>query len=206
MKNIVLTLLAMASTSFAASTVSLRNFSNATTGVPIVSALGAALPTASFAANAGYFNTTMDWASATTASIKAAFQGVDTSPLAAGTRSGLFTGQTLNGVLGAAAGKAAYVVIADTVDFSAATVFAVFNANAVFTAPDTFGNSAQTLDALNPANVVFGVTRSVTTQPSGLTGAAFTTGVTMVAAAVPEPSAALLGAIGAIGLLRRRRI
>lgn len=205
-KATLLAVLALASSAFGASTLNLRNFSSATVGVPIVSSEGASLTPGTFFANGGYFNTTMDWGTATAATIKAAFVSIDNSPLSGGTRSGLITGQTFNGVLPVGfAGSPAYVVFADAADFSAATVFAVFNANAVFTAPDVVGNSAQTLDALNSANVVFGTVRSVTTQPSNLTGANFSNGVVMIGAAVPEPSIALLGALGVFGLVRRRR-
>jgi hypothetical protein len=205
-KATLLAVLALASSAFGASTLNLRNFSSATVGVPIVNSEGASLTAGTFFVNGGYFNTTMNWSTATAATIKAAFVSIDNTPLSGGTRNGLITGQTFNGVLPVGfAGTQAYVVFADSADFSAATVFAVFNAGAVFTTPDVVGNSAQTLDALNSANVLFGTVRSVTTQPNNLTGANFANGVQMVSAAVPEPSIALLGALGIFGLVRRRR-
>jgi hypothetical protein len=202
-KLTLLALAASASASFAASTLNINNFSSATTGTPIVNSAGAALAVNTFFANGGYFNTTMNWATVTPLDIKAAFVGIDNSTVAVGTRNGLFTGQTFNGVLpGGLAGKNAYIVVADNSDFALATVFAVFNAGVTFTAPDGLGNSSQTISGVNSASVVFGTVRSVTTQPNNLTNANFANGVVMV----PEPSAALLGALGALGLLRRRRI
>ncbi|MCW1883860.1 PEP-CTERM sorting domain-containing protein [Luteolibacter flavescens] len=193
------------SSSFAASTLNLRNFSGVSVGLPIVNSEGAAVAVNSFHANAGYFNTTINWSTATAEIIKSAFVGIDTSPINGGTRSGLFTGQTFNGTLPAGfAGSQAYVVIANNADFSLATHFAVVAANVAFTGPDGFGNSAQTLDALSAANVVFGTVRQVTTQPDNLANAAFVSGVEMITA-VPEPSIALLGALGVFGLVRRRR-
>lgn len=206
LKLTLLLLAASASFSFAASTLNINNFTSATVGTPIVDTNGAALAVNTFFANGGYFNTTMNWATATIVDIKAAFVGIDTSPVAVGTRNGLFTGQTFNGVMPTGlAGQNAYIVVADNSNFSLATKFAVFNAGVTFTAPDGLGNSSQTISGANSANVVFGTVRSVTTQPNNLTGANFTNGVVMVAAAVPEPSAAVLGALGALALLRRRR-
>ena len=200
-------LAASASASFAASTLNINNFSSSTAGTPIVNSAGAALAVNTFFANGGYFNTTMNWSTATASTIKAAFVGIDTTPVGVGTRSGLFTGQTFSGTLPAGfAGKNAYIVVGDNSDFSLATTFAVFNSGTTFTAPDAFGNSAQNITGANSANVVFGTVRSVTAQPSNLSGANFANGVVMVASNVPEPSAALLGAIGALALLRRRRI
>jgi hypothetical protein len=55
--------------------------------------------------------------------------------------------------------------------------------------------------SLTSASVpTIGTLRSVTTQPLAPTNT-FANGVVLI----PEPSAALLGALGALGLLRRRR-
>lgn len=205
LKSLVIAAIGFASSAYGASTLNLRNFSSASVGVPIVDAGGAALEVGSFHANGGYFNTTIDWATANAESIRSAFVGIDTSPISGGTRSGLFTGQTFNGVLpGGFAGSAAYIVIANNSDFSAATLFAVFNANSVFVGPDAFGNSAQTLDALSVDNVVFGNIVRVTGQPT-LNGAAFVSGVQLISDVIPEPSIALLGALGVVGFFRRKR-
>jgi hypothetical protein len=201
-KLTLLALAASASASFAASALNINNFSSATTGTPIVNSAGAALAVNTFFANGGYFNTTMNWKTVTPLDIKAAFVGIDNSTVAVGNRNGLFTGQTFNGVLpGGLAGQNAYIVVADNSNFALATVFAVFDAGVTFTAPDGLGNSSQTISGANSASVVFGTVRSVTTQPNNLANANFANGVVMV----PEPSAALLGALGALGLLRRRR-
>lgn len=75
-----------------------------------------------------------------------------------------------------------------------------------YTGPGTPGSGALTL---NPAFAgdTLGIGTSVLAASSG-SGATLTnaSGFQLKAVTVPEPSAALLGAIGALGLLRRRRI
>lgn len=204
LKAIALVLIASASSVFGASTLNLRNFSSASAGLPIVDAAGDALAVGTFFANAGYFSTTLDFATATFEDIRTSFVGIDNTPVAAGTRSGLFTGQTFNGTLSSdLIGKNAYIVVGNNANLAEATLFAIFDAKTTFTGPDSFGNSNQTLDALAVDNIVYGLLTPVRTQPSGLNNAAFVNGVQLVA--VPEPSALLLGAVGALGLLRRRR-
>ena len=196
-------LIATASVSTGATTINIRNFSAATVGVPIVTLTGAAQDQTTFFANPGYFSSSIDFAATTFTAIQSAFVSIDNSPLTGGSRSGLFTGQTFNGALPSGFfAKDAYIVVANNSNFASATLFAVFNAGVKFTTPDALGNSSQTLDG---ANVVFGTVRSVTTQPTGVTNANFTNGVVLVASQVPEPSSALLGAVGILGLLRRRR-
>lgn len=203
LKIVALVFLGSASTVFAASTLSLRNFSSTTVGVPIVDSAGAAVDQTTIFANGGYFSTPLNFGTATFTDIRNAFVSIDSSPLTGGTRSGLFTGQTFDGTLPVGfAGKDAYIVVGNNTNFAAATAFAVFNAGTTFVAPDQFGNSAQTLSGTTVGTVVFGTVRSVTTQPTGLNSPAFASGVVL---AIPEPSAALLGAFGALGLLRRRR-
>lgn len=206
MKSIIAAILVTVPSLYGASTVNISNFASATSGLPIVSSTGAALTVGTFNANAGYFSTTVDWGTATAATIISAFVGIDASPLNTGTRTGLFTGQTFNGALPVGfAGKQAYVVVADNANFLLATKFAVYEAGVAFTAPDTAGNSAQSIAMLDSSKVVFGNVLNVSSQPSNLTGAAFAKGVELVTVMVPETSTALLGALGALGLLRRRR-
>jgi len=198
----LLLLITSALSSFAASTINLRNFSSAVVGVPIVDTVGDSLAVGSFFGNAGYFSTSLDFSTASVADIQGAFIGVDTSPISGGTRNGLFTGQTFNGAFASGvAGSNAYIVVGNNADFSLATRLAVFDTGVVFTSPDSFGNSSQTIDATSPLMVVFGTVRTVATQPNNLTGANYASGVVMV----PEPSTLLLSALGVLALLRRKR-
>lgn len=206
LKLIAFSLFALAGTAFSAVTVNTRNFSSQTVGVPIVDGSGAALAVGSYFASAGYFTSTPEFETATASSLLALFNAVDSTPLGGTTFNGLWTGQDFNGAsLGAAVGQDAYVLVGNNSTLASSTLIAVFDAGTTFVGPDTFGNSAQTLNATTAGQVVFGNVRGVTTQPN-LSGAAFAQGVQLVAVAIPEPSAALLGAIGALGLLRRRRI
>lgn len=67
------------------------------------------------------------------------------------------------------------------------------------TGTQSFGTTASSLDQLTLANTVGGVA----TAAAGQSVSFATAGTTLKF--VPEPSAALLGAVGALGLLRRRR-
>lgn len=207
MKLTLLVLVASVTSSFAASTVNIRNFTSTTAGLPIVNDAGAAVAANSYHANAGIFTTPINFATATFTDIRSSFVSLDNTHLTTpSNRNGLFTGQVFNGTLpGGFAAQPAFIVVSNNVNFAEATLFAVFNNNVPFTAPDVAGNSSQQLDFVNPVNVVFGTVRSVTTQPSNLTNANFANGVVMVSQNIPEPSAALLGVFGALGLLRRRR-
>jgi len=205
-KNILAALALTVTASFGASTLNISNFSSTTVGLPVVTSTGSAAAVGTYYANPGFFTTTINWSTATASSILAAFTSIDASPLTGTTRTGLFTGQTFNGSLPVGfAGTPAYVVIADNSNFSLATKVAVYSAGVNFTAPDGAGNSAQSIALVDSTKIVFGTLTPVTTQPSNLSGANFSSGVQLIAAAVPETSTSLLGALGALALLRRRR-
>lgn len=75
----------------------------------------------------------------------------------------------------------------------------------------SYGNQNGTLgtNGIAGGSVLLGSTVTnwpTTTADGGIVTPTTTPGFQMVSAAVPEPSAALLGTIGALGLLRRRRI
>ncbi len=186
----------------AASTVSAKNFTSASVGNPIVDSAGVPAALNTIWASAGIFSTVPVWATASVSSILSAFTAIDSTPLVNSTFTGLFTGNDLaNGSYPANfSGASSYVLVGNSSTLANSTKLAVYRTGATFTAVDGAGNSNVALSATTPANWVFGTTRSVTTQ-STLNNSAFTTGVTLV----PEPSTALLGAIGALGLLRRRR-
>jgi PEP-CTERM motif len=188
---------------FAASTLNISNFTSATAGAPIIDELGAALPAGTYFANGGIFSGVPNFATATIESIRGSFTPIDTTPIFGGIRNGLFTGQTFNGTLPVGfAGSPAYLLVSNNSDFALATAVVVFNLGVNYTAPDALGNSGQTLSATT-ATLVYGSSRAVTVQPTNVAGANFANGV--VLSAIPEPSSVFLGAVGVLGILRRRR-
>lgn len=202
MKLALLVLGAFASSAFGAVTVNIRNFSSTTAGLPVVDGSGAALAQGEFFASAGTFAPGTDFGSSWD-TVLAAFTPVDATPLGGLAFGGVFTGQDFNGAsIGGAVGSAAYILIGNNADLGLSTMIAVLSGNTTYIAPDGFGNSAQTIEAFTSDRVVFGNVVPVTVQP-GLTNAAFANGVQLVG--VPEPSIALLGGLGLLGLLRRRR-
>lgn len=187
-------------------TVSIKNFSSATVGVPIVNSAGAAVPLNTIWASAGIFATTLpNWATATASQVLGLFTALDATPVASGTFTGLFTANDmLSGTYPLNfSGTSAYILVGNAAVLANSTAIAVYSTGSSFTAVDGAGNANVGLNATNAANWVYGITRSVTTQPT-VTSGAYTTGVQLTS--IPEPSAALLGALGALGLLRRRRI
>ncbi len=97
-------------------------------------------------------------------------------------------------------GRPIYSIVADNANLQAATQFALVRIG-TFADDVPFENQYFS----NPAGgtVIIGTTGSIDVQNNPPTGNG--TYVTLQMTAVPEPSAALLGALGALGLLRRRR-
>jgi len=201
-------LVATVSMANAAVTVTVRNFSSATVGVPIVNSAGVPLDQGQAFASAGIFTSVPNFSTATAAQILAAFTPLDSSPVALNaTFDGLFSAADMSG--GAYptgfSGSNAYIVVGNNATLASSTAIAVyFVSGNVFTPVDGVGNASVTLSGTTTAGWVYGTLTPVTVQPS-LTNAAFTTGVQLISSPVPEPSAALLGVLGALGLLRRRR-
>lgn len=104
------------------------------------------------------------------------------------------------------AGKAIYLFAGNGTTFANSTEFLVAKSNALtFAAGDDTTNAITAkVMTIRPGDstVLFGSTNAnvFTTNSDASTTAGWT-----MASPVPEPSAALLGAIGALGLLRRRR-
>lgn len=90
---------------------------------------------------------------------------------------------------------AVYFLVSDTATYSAATQVAVVRA-----ATQLFPNPVSGSGSVSVTSSLVGLTEVVGTKVDAPTGFDY---VQLVA--VPEPSAALLGMLGALGLLRRRR-
>lgn len=189
-------------------TIGFKDFSSASVGVPIVNALGAAVPQNTIFVSSGIFSTVPDFTTSTAAQVIAAFTALDGTPVSNTTFSGLFTGNdttTLSSYPTGFQGTQAYFLVANNATLSLATQVAVYRTLGQVYATPVGGVANTQIVGDNLAGFVYGTQTPVTTQPS-LSGSSYTTGIQLAAVAVPEPSAALLGAIGALGLLRRRRI
>jgi hypothetical protein len=190
-------------------------------GLPIVDSLGAAVlnSTNSVFASIGYLTT---GGTLTPASVLSRFVPIDNTPVIpnlsiAGPpivqRNGLISASDWSD-LGTALptnyvanfqGKDVVVLIGNNANLSLSTEIALFSFPTTFGTPDgVTGNLVQTFTVTAASVPTIGNKIAVTTQP--VAGNSFVNGVSMVSTTIPEPSAALLGALGALGLLRRRRI
>lgn len=204
--SILLSLVAASSVAQAAITVSIKNFTSTSAGNPIVNSSGVPAATGTVFASAGIFTTTPDWATMTASQILGLFVPVDSTPLTNGTFTGLFTGNDTSTLAAYAPGfesAQAYFLVGNNSTLANSTLIAVYRTPGQVFTPPVAGVANVAINGNVAGNWVYGIQRGVSTQPS-VANAAFTTGIQLTS--VPEPSAALLGAIGAIGLLRRRRI
>jgi hypothetical protein len=188
-------------------TVSLKNFTSATVGNPIVDAAGAAVAKNTIWASAGIFTTLPDWGTASASQVLSLFTAVDATPLVNSSFTGLFTGPDTSTLAAYATGfesAQAYFLVGNNANLALSTLIAVYRTPGQVYTPPVAGVASVAINGNVAANWVYGKQVTVTTQPVTLAGAAFTNGIQLTS--VPEPTAALLGAIGALGLLRRRRI
>jgi len=189
----------------AAITVSIKNFTSVSAGNPIVDVAAAAVAKNTIYASAGIFTSTPDWATATAGQILAAFTAIDSTPLVNSGFTGLFTGADTSTLSSYATGfenAQAYMVVGNNSTLANSSLIAVYKPSGVTYTPTVAGVASVAINATTLNSWVYGKQVTVTTQP-GLANAAFTTGIQLTS--VPEASTALLGAIGALGLLRRRR-
>ena len=200
-------------------TLTIKNYVEASTngasnGLPIVNLAGVPVPQTpnTVWASAGYFTTLPNFTTATAAQVLASFVALDnTGVLGISARPGLWNAQDYN--VSAAteypagfADKQLYVVFGNAADVKgSATSIAVFNSGSVFTA---FTSGGSQTAILNSTSNVYGQVVALAAQPdSDATPSAFVNGIALISApvAIPETSTSLLGALGALALLRRRR-
>ena len=210
-------------------TFSIANYtssSNGPNGLVIVGASGAAVPDGTAFAAIGTFAIVPNWATATASSLSSTFNFADATSVAFNTvRPGLFNGQDYNsatniystGTKGTGlVGTTGYIFVGNNANLALSTAVAIFTSGTNFTAPDGANNAIYTISLTSAtSSLMFGTLTPMNTtavggitagQPNTASTTPFVNGVQLVAAnAVPEPSAVLLGAIGALGLLRRRR-
>ena len=194
--------------------------SNGPNGLPFVDVNGAALlnsaTPATYATNSlfaaiGYETAGSDGSAA---GVLSHFVSISTSPymvpnLLSGStpRNGLFSGQiyfnAANALPAGAVGQNAWVLIGDNgTDISQSTHIAAYTFG-LFGTVDAVNGLTQSFPLTSASVPIIGLERTVTTQP--IAGNTYANGVELVSV-VPEPSTALLGALGVLGLLRRRRI
>ena len=186
---------------------------NGPNGLPVVDSQGAAIlnSTNSLFASIGYLlPVTNPIVDTTIAGTLARFVPIDDSPivpnLVTGTtpRNGLFNAQDYNSNTNVYPigfqGKTAVVIIGNNNNILHSTAIAMFTFGQ-FAAPDQLGNNVQTFSLTSASTPTIGTLRTVTVQP--VSGNSFAQGV--VLAPVPETSTTLLGALGALAMLRRRR-
>lgn len=198
---------AMMTASEAAITLAARNFTGPSVGVALVDGSGALLPAGSAFWQAGTFSSGFDF-NRSASEVLAGFTSVS-SIGGLGPFSGVFNNTTTfdggnTGAPGPFTGQDVYIVVGNAADIASSTLIAVFNPGTTFIAGDIFGNGAQTADAELTSKVIYGIVGGApAAQPNP--AFSFTSSVQLSAVPIPEPSVALLGALGMLGLIRRRR-
>ena len=209
--KIVLITLATAGFSQAAVTITCKNFNTLAVGIPVLDGSGNALTAGNRSWSIGFYAPGFNFATATAADLKSAtnFTQFGVSSTTFGLN-GLFNASIVASLPANDAtytGKTIYTVVGNNTTLATSTEFAVFTSGATFPVVDAGGTGIGASTTVLAANVVFGKALvAPVTQPNG--SSTFPQGVEVGATntLIPEPSAALLGALGALGLLRRRRI
>jgi hypothetical protein len=223
MKKLITSILltsALALTSNAAVSLGFKTHngsSNGPDGLPVVDSAGAAIlnSTNSVFASIGYLTTE----SGTTAqNVLSRFVPLDSTPLAPNLvsgstpRNGLISGNDFSDAgsllptnyVSNFQGKNVFVLIGNNSSILTSTAVAMFSFASTFAAPDVAGNLSQSFTVFAATTPTIGNKIAVTSQP--IAGNTFVNGVSLVSVApIPETSTSLLGAIGALALLRRRR-
>lgn len=213
MKNLLVTAFATAlvAGSVQAYTVSFVNVRQAdATAVPVVDNSGAAIGQGSGYVAAGFFADPSNITFESLSSFRPFGDGATTS--FNGIADGFFDlsrEQSLPfGTQGSPVGESLFVVIGNGSDLNSSTEFAVLDAGQVVSTENQAGQGANDIivtdDFLNVDNLVLG---SVATSVDTGVGVVFNEAIQLVPSApIPEPSTALLGLLGLIaGVSRRRR-
>jgi MYXO-CTERM domain-containing protein len=120
-----------------------------------------------------------------------------------GSNNGVDTGNAL-------VGRQIYILMGNNQTILSSTAIALYTAGTLFPTQDGAGNATSPVIEVRPdSGVVFGGARVATGIAAPFGNANGKLSVALVStndlASIPEPSAALLGALGVLGLLRRRR-
>jgi hypothetical protein len=211
---------ALGSSSFAASVYS-SAFINADAGASDRVILGSSgsLLTSGFAGT-GYFSTNSDGVILTSStpdlitSLTSDFVSIGTDNFSSGNNDAFGGAVAGNFVINLgvyspapAIGKTLYTFIGNGADLASSTAFVLFKLNQTISAdPAPPSLPIDYAFGVNNGTLLFGTSGTYDNYSNDTLGIdAVSVGSYKLVDAVPEPSAALLGAIGALGLLRRRR-
>jgi hypothetical protein len=186
-------------------------------GVPIVNAAGEAVVVGTVYASIGYFSSVpLTGAVVSASTVLTGFHPVDSLGVPQNFN-GLFNGQDYSSSTNAYPvgfqGQQGYLVVGNNQNILASTEISVYTLGTFFPAPAADNTAAYAigLTSTSSTGLRFGSPGAVTAdgQPRIDTIPAnnYVTGVQLLPSGewIPEPSAALLGALGALSLLRRRR-
>jgi hypothetical protein len=204
-----LTLAAFSSSSqaFVVATSNLIN-ADATGGSPVTTFSGSVIGVGSGSISVGYFSTLADANLKTTlfSTLKNDFQQLGSSLAFA---NGFSAPGFFDVGLGAAIadgsafiGKSVYVFLGNANTIADSTDIAVWKGGITFQADSVSVGGNVVLDQAGFSSLLVGTDGGT----ENVLGIDFNKSIRMANAPIPEPSTALLGALGALGLLRRRRI
>lgn len=213
MKKIIISLLGfiIISSSTQAFTVATSNIitPDANGASPVYDASGNIIPVGTGAVAVGYFATISDLLLSSTnfATLKSDFQQLGTPlPFNNGFAVDGFFDVSVGAAVGSGSpfiGKNVYVFFGNGTTIANSTNIAVWKGATLFDDDNNVDSGNVTITQADFA------TRLLVGSDGGVKnhlGIDFTKTISLASAPIPEPSAALLGALGALGLLRRRRI
>ena len=215
----LLSVIALATSAQAAVTFTFANYTGSTSGpngLPIVDSSGFAITNASNSifASLGYLTAGGDNTAASILSRFVPIDGTPTNVTSSPNRPGLFGAQDYNSASNVYPagfqGQVAVALVGNNANILSSTAIAAFTFGGVNTyqAPDPVTlarvQSFQLTSASTPLlGTLTPMANTTTAQPNNATTNPFVNGVQLVP--IPETSTSLLGAIGALALLRRRR-
>jgi len=205
--SLLVSVLAIGGTAYGAITVSVKDFTSVSAGNPIVNASGVPAALNTVFASAGIFTSLPNFASATASQILALFTPIPGVNVSNTTFTGLFTGPNTSTLSAYPAGfdsAQTYMIVGNNATLANSTQIAVYSQPGVIFATPVAGIASTAINATTTGDWLYG-TPTALTQQTTLTNSAFTTGIQLIASPVPETSTAVLGALGLLGLLRRRR-
>ena len=198
------TLLTSVASAFTVSTSNVEGSASSSEVLPVTDESTSLIPTGSGIVAAGFFSTLTD-SQINATNIGLDFQIHGSASFAAssfGNPDGVFNLSGLGGTISDGSpfiGETVYIVIGNGPDLSSSSQFAVWNSGNMFAKTEDIPTTSVGVTPSNQSQLVF-----------GSIGGSATTGGTefdnsLVLSSIPEPSVTILGLLGMLGLLRRRR-
>ena len=147
-----------------------------------------------------------NFATDSAATIISDFSPIVTNAISNTSFTGVFTGNvtsTLGAYPTGFSGTDAYMLVGNNATIANSTAIAVYHLSGQVFTPTVAGVATVSINGTVAGNWLYGIQVPVSQQTT-VPSSNYTTGIELTS--VPEPSAALLGALGVLGLLRRRRI